>query len=107
MKCDRAHSHTVLQGNRTCKAAIYPHQLVDAICEGINQQFRADQLHANMVATLEIEHGLNILESLKTIQNTAAQCNEEHDIDEENYAVDGVSGIYLDPQMEARADEIT
>ena len=46
-------------------------------------------------------------ERLKKIQENAAKCHEELQIEEE-YAVDDVSGAFLDPKMvkKARADEI-
>ena len=101
-KCDRTHIHAQLQGNRTNKAAIYPDKLIDAVSQGINDQIRADQSDLNLIASIGLIKGVAILDELKKIQLNAAQCHEEE------YAVDDVSGAFLDPKMvkKARADEI-
>ena len=36
-------------------AAIYPPQLVDAICNGINEQIKADKLDQNIIARIEAQ----------------------------------------------------
>ena len=105
-KCDRSHKHARLQGNRTNKAAVYPNQLIDAVCEGIQDQIRADRFDINLIASIDMVKGINLLDELRKAQLNAAQCHEEPEIDE--YAVDDVSGAFLDPKMvkKARADEI-
>ena len=105
-KCDRNHKHAQLQSNRTSKAAIYPDKLIDAVCKGINDQIRTDQMDINIIASINLEKGLSVLDELKQLQLNAAQCHEELDADA--YAVDDVSGANLDPKMvvKARADEI-
>ena len=105
-KCDRNHLHARMQGKRTDQAAIYPNKLIDAICEGIHDQIKADQLDLNLVASIDIVRGMTILDELKKIQLNAAQCHEDTEIDE--YAVDDVSGALLDPKTfkNARREEI-
>ena len=46
-------------------AAIYPSQLVDAICEGIQNQIKANKFDMNSVATIEQINSHNILAALK------------------------------------------
>ena len=105
-KCDREHIHARLQGNRTNKAAIYPDKLIDAVSQGINDQIRADKQDLNLIASIDLIEGTAILNELKKIQENAARCHEEVDMGE--YAVDDVSGAFLDHKMvkKARADEI-
>ena len=105
-KCDKTHKHAQLQGNRPKQAAIYPNKLIDAVTKGINDQIKADTQDLNLIASIEIEKGYNILDELKQIQLNAAQCHEEYQYEE--YAEDDVSGAYLDPKMvrNARKDEI-
>ena len=105
-KCDRTHRHAQLEGNRTNKAAIYPNKLIDAVCKGINDQIKTDQMDINIVASINIEKGIYVLNELKQLQLIAAQCHENLDADA--YAVDDVSGAILDPKMvvKARANEI-
>lgn len=105
-KCDRTHKHAQLQGNRTNKAAIYPEQLIDAVSVGINDQIRADQFDLNLIASIDIAKDTEILDELKRAQLNAAQCHE--DIEPDEYAVDDVSGAFLDPKMikKARQEEV-
>ena len=106
-KCDKTHEHARLQGNRTSKAAIYPGKLIDAVTQGINDQIKADKFDLNLVASIDIARGMTTMDELKKIQLNAAQCHEDNNISGE-YAVDDVSGAYLDPQMvkKARAEEV-
>ena len=105
-KCDREHVHARLQGKRTNQAAIYPDKLIDAVSQGINDQIRADRNDLNLIASIDLIEGAAILNELKQIQENAAKCHEEPQLGE--YAVDDVSGAFLDPKMikKARADEI-
>ena len=59
-KCDKAHQHARLASNRTKLAAIYPPQLIDAICNGINEQIKADKLDQNIIARIEYIEGSNV-----------------------------------------------
>ena len=106
-KCDETHAHARLQGNRTNKAAIYPGKLIDAITQGINDQIKADQFDLNLIASIDIARGMTTMDELRKIQLNAAQCHDNEDESGE-YAVDDVSGAYLDPKMvkKARAEEI-
>ena len=105
-KCDQSHQRAQLQGSRTKQAALYQNKLIDAVTKGINDQVKADRYDLNLVASIEIPKGYNIPDELKQIQSNAAQCHEDAPIDE--YAVDDVSGAFLDPKMvrNARKDEI-
>ena len=96
-KCDRSHKHAQLQGNRTKLAAIYPDKLIDAVSQGVNDQIRADHSDLNLIASIDLIKGTAILNELRKIQENAAQCHEEPQIEE--YAVDDVSGTFLDPKM--------
>ena len=49
-KCDKTHQHARLASNRTKLAAIYPPELIDAICKGINEQIKAMKLAQNIRA---------------------------------------------------------
>ena len=95
-----------LQGNRTNKAAIYPKQLIDAVSVGIKNQIKADKSDLNLIASIDIARVMPILDELRKVQLNAAQCHEDTEVDE--YAVDDVSGAFLDPKMvkKARAEEI-
>ena len=77
-----------------------------AVSQGINDQIRADKSDLNLIASIDLIEGTAILSELKKIQENAAKCHEEIDMGE--YAVDDVSGAFLDPKMvkNARADEI-
>ena len=61
-KCDRAHKHAQLQGNRMQLAAIYPNKLIDAITKGTNDQIRADRFDLNVIASIDVIKGLSILD---------------------------------------------
>ena len=95
-ECDRTHKHAQLQGKRTKEAAIYPEQLIDAVSEGINDQIKADKFDLNLIAPIDVAKGMNILDELRKAQLNAAQCHEEI---ENEYAVDVMSGAFLDPKM--------
>ena len=105
-KCNKNHTHARLQGNRTKQAAIYPPQLIDAICNGINEQIKADKLDQNIIARIEYIEGSNILAEVQKARANAAKCHE--DDHQELIAFDDVSGAELDPKMvqKARKDEI-
>ena len=47
----------------------------------------ADKFDHDMIATVQIESGLNVLDAVKELQNSAAQCREPDD----EYAVDDVA----------------
>ena len=106
-KCDKTHEHARLQGNSTNKAAIYPGKLIDAITQGINDQIKADKFDLNLVASIDIARGMTTMDELRKIQLNAVQCHEDN-YECGEYAVDDVSGAYLDPKMvkKARAEEI-
>ena len=59
-----------------------------------------------MIASIDLIEGTAILSELKKIQENAAKCHEEPQFEE--YAVDDVSGAFLDPEMvkKARFDEM-
>ena len=100
-RSDKSHQHAHLESNRTHKAATHPIQFVNAICKGIENQVNANRFDQNII---KIENGLNVLDAVKELQNSAAQCHEQ----DEEYTVDDVNGAALDPKMvkQARADEI-
>ena len=52
-KCDRNHKHAVLGGNRARKAAVYPTKLIDATCNGMQDQRKADRFDLNLVASID------------------------------------------------------
>ena len=105
-KCDKTHQHARLASNRTKLAAIYPPQLIDAICDGINEQIKADKLDQNIIARIEYIEGSNVLAEVQKARANAAKCHE--DDHQELIAFDDVSGAELDPKMvqKARKDEI-
>ena len=59
-----------------------------------------------IIASIEIEKGMTVLNELKKMQLIAAQCHEEPDLEE--YPVDDISGASLAPKVanKARQDEI-
>ena len=87
-------------------AAIYPPQLVDAICKGINEQIKADKFDQNIIARVEYLEGSNVLAEVQKAKENAAKCHEDDHRD--LIAFDDVSGAELDPKMvqKARRDEI-
>ena len=105
-RCDKSHQHARLASNRTKQAAIYPPQLIEAICNGINEQIKADKLDQNIVARIEYIEGSNVLAEVQKAIENAAKCHEEDHQD--LIAFDDVSGAELDPKMvqKARRDEI-
>ena len=82
--------------------------MIDAITQGIENQIKADKFDLNLVASIDIARGMTTMDELKKIQLNAAQCHEDNYDESGEYAVDDVSGAYLDPKMvkKARAEEI-
>ena len=70
-RCDKSHKHARLEGSRTRKAAIYPTQLVDAICKGMEDQIKADK-----VASIDELYGQQLLAAFQEYQANAAKCHE-------------------------------
>ena len=104
-KCNKNHQHARLASNRTKMAAIYPPQLVNAICKGINEQIQADKYDQNIVARIEFIEGSSVLAEVQKAKENVAKCHED---DQDLLAFDDVSGAELDPKMvqKARKDEI-
>ena len=74
---DKCHTQARLASNRTKQAAIYPPQLVDAICHGINEQMHADKMDQNIVARIEQIDGSNVLALVQKAKQNAAKCHED------------------------------
>ncbi len=76
----------------------------------MEHQRKADQFGRNIIATIEIVTGMEVLHELKEIRADAARCHEKIlcDIECEEYAVDDMRRVVLDQAMvkKARADEI-
>ena len=101
--CDKNHQHARLASNRTKQAAIYPPQLIEAICNGINEQIKADKLDQNIIARIEYIEGSNVLAEVQKAIENAAKCHEEDHQD--LIAFDDVSGAELDPKkVQKRCD---
>ena len=60
-KCDKSHQHARLASNRTKLAAVSLPQFVDAICNAISEQVKADKLDQNIIARIEYVQGPNVL----------------------------------------------
>ena len=64
-KCDKSHVHARLGGDRTAQAAVYPNKLIEAICNGIEEQYKADKHDMNVIARIEYIKGSNVLSELE------------------------------------------
>ena len=60
-RCDKSHTHARLEGKRTRQAAIYPTQLIDAICKGMEHQIKSDARDQNLVAEINHLYGSQLL----------------------------------------------
>ena len=102
-RCDKSHTHTRLEGSRTRQAAIYPMQLMDAICKGMEHQIKADAFDQNSVAEINQLYGSQLLAAFQEYHDNAAKCHDSDHEFEYEYAEDDVSGAALDPKAVRKA----